>query len=90
MSLPFSIRWWVPTVTLNAFSDVFFSCILFSGEFLDSPFLAPFLFRNSPVLSFRSKTVRQPNRTGRDLTDSGGKCHKMKGIQVIDGELVQG
>jgi hypothetical protein len=41
-----------------------------------------------PVLSFRSKTVRQPNRIADDLNHAGGKCHKMKGIPLIDGELV--
>src|SRR3981189_475118 len=41
-----------------------------------------------PVLSFRSKTVRQPNRIASDLTDFGGKFHEMNGIPMIDGELI--
>src|SRR5205807_6408360 len=32
-----------------------------------------------PVLSFRSKTVRQPKRLSGDLTDSGGQVYQNEG-----------
>src|SRR5229473_2425086 len=43
-----------------------------------------------PVPSFRSKTVRQPIWNDGNPTDFGDKCHKMKGIPLIDGELFWG
>src|SRR5260370_38353399 len=57
----------------------FFLAYLPPGEFRMRPFLAPSSAAISPVLSFRSKTVRQPNRARCDLTDLAGQVSQNDG-----------